>query len=131
MVPPTKMPDDNQEFTVSSVGRITCYTEPFRVFRQLLQSNVGIATYMKPQLICSSLCPVIFQTFTVFAAVWFRSSLFCNVAQRKLLVRCRRFGPIFQGHDFQHLGVPVYSALYCRTVNIHHSSLIALIFDVK
>jgi len=69
MVQPTKMPHYIQQFYVSIVGRITGYTETFRVFRQSLQSNVRIATYTKPQLIRSNFPPVLSQTFMAFAAV--------------------------------------------------------------
>jgi len=46
MVQPTKMPHYVQEFSVSSVGRITGYAETFRAFRQSLQSKVRIAAYI-------------------------------------------------------------------------------------
>jgi hypothetical protein len=99
MVQPTKMPHYIQEFSASRVGRIISYTETFRVFRQSLQSNVRLATYIKPQLIRSSFSPVLSQTFMAFAAVYLRSSLFCDVAQRTLVVRWRGFRHIFKGHD--------------------------------
>jgi len=123
MVQPTKMTHYIQEFPVSSVGQITSYTETFLAFRQSLQSNVRIVLTIRPRLLCSSFSPVLSQKFMAFAAVYLRSSLSCDVAQSKLLVRCRRFGPIFKGHDVQRLGLPVYSAVRCSTAKT--SSLFA------